>query len=130
MHIGFFWRRQKREKRQNYPHTKISTFTVLKQVPITTEISAKPADRYFTPPVQYDYGQIGILQCLNDSGTTISYHTLLRGWTSILPAPMSYKSLSASTFKSLDTLNLQQSNNSVTVTQVTKSLLQALLLGN
>lgn len=33
--------------------------------------------------------------------------TLLSAWTSILPAPMSLRSLSASTFKSFDTLNLK-----------------------
>lgn len=35
------------------------------------------------------------------------WNTLLSAWTSILPAPMSLRSLSASTFKSFDTLNLK-----------------------
>lgn len=35
------------------------------------------------------------------------WSTLLSAWTSILPAPMSLRSLSASTFKSFDTLNLK-----------------------
>lgn len=35
------------------------------------------------------------------------WSTLFRAWTSILPAPMSLRSLSASTFKSFDTLNLK-----------------------